>query len=51
MKILLDFQKGMRAVTLNSVFSLCGLKAVCEIKLSSQETYAEVQGSRSHDQV
>ena len=25
MKILLDFQKGMRAVTLNSEFSLCGL--------------------------
>ena len=23
----------------------------CEIKLSSQETYAEVQGSQSHDQV
>jgi hypothetical protein len=26
MKILLDFQNGMRAVTLNSPFSLCGLK-------------------------
>ena len=25
MKILLDFQKSMRAVTLNSEFSLCGL--------------------------
>ena len=25
MKNLLDFQKGMRAVTLNSEFSLCGL--------------------------
>ena len=25
MKILLDFQNGMRAVTLNSEFSLCGL--------------------------
>ena len=28
MKILLDFQKGMRAVTLNSEFSLCGLMAI-----------------------
>ena len=28
MKILLDFQKGMRAVTLNSEFSLCGLISV-----------------------
>jgi hypothetical protein len=26
MKILLDFQNGMRAVTINNPFSLCGLK-------------------------
>ena len=28
MKILLDLQNSMRAVTLNSEFSLCGLKLV-----------------------
>ena len=32
MKILLDFQNGMRAVTLNSEFSLCGLIITDDIK-------------------
>ena len=32
MKILLDLQNSMRAVTLNSEFSLCGLMHSCKKK-------------------